>query len=170
MTVEETNELIRNGLKYIGFQYDEEEIDINLLIRIREFIFKKSYKWFYEKFPKAFNFDIRKKGRDGYSYDRLRYYFNDRNELVECILYDEVEKSVEKKKRPIKPISSEMPFDNVKGKDYRSYHYVSELDHFFSYCINKVLLGKPSFESRMEEGLISIKKAIEDYVSKQERL
>ena len=164
MANEQLEALIRNGLKYIEYVDDESEIkiDVNLLINVREFIFEKSAKWYYNKFPEAFRFDIgmdRKKEDAYYNKDEkgdgIKYFFNDYMELVGCVLYNDKNKET---RIPVIATSCSVPFKKEEENKYK-YFYYNEIDHFFTYCINNYMLKK-GFAAN-EKGLKYIKNKIE---------
>ncbi|MBQ8913112.1 MAG: hypothetical protein IJ054_03610 [Lachnospiraceae bacterium] len=160
---EKLKELILGGLEYIGFIKPNESsknitISVNMLIEIREYLFKQSYEWYSNKFPEAYKYDIgetRKKGDAYYSDDGLNYTFNENMELENCVLFGDTENI---KFDPPIPISFSIQFH--KGK----YYYINEIDHFFSYCINKYLLGKKEYFNKCEDGLKAILNTINNKI------
>lgn len=153
----ELKKLIIKGLLYIEFpqSMDSKDIDVNLVIEIRKYIFDKTNSWYKEKFENAYNFDVglsRKSGDGYYSDDGIAYTFDDDMNLVDCILYGD-----EKKERFKFTHEYKFSFHFHKGK----YYYINEIDHFFTYCINKYLLKKPFSEEKIKDkGMIAIKDKI----------
>lgn len=157
-------ELIIEGLRYIEFtqNIDSEVINVDLIIEIRKYLFNKTIDWYKEKFEEAYKHDIgitRKKGDGYYSIDGIKYTFDEDMKFDSCILYDE-----EVQKRVSFNIKDKFLFHFYKDKNHEwyNYYYINEIDHFFTYCINKYLLGKTDF-SATEKGLKAIKDAILEF-------
>ena len=176
MTLEEAKNLVRNGLKYLEYP-NNERVDINmeLLINIRKFIFEQSNTVYYERFPDAYNYDIgidRKREDTYYDEDGIRYYFDSNMEKLEAYTlcggeYKELDS----------PIKCNWTFHYQKTEDKKErrcflYNYINEIDHFFTYCINNILKNENKekgyvcyFDSVKDRGVKSIKETIEKYIN-----
>ena len=153
----ELKELIYIGAEYIGFETSK-EITINMLIEIRKYLLTKSAEWYEKKFPEAYNFDIgktRKKGDAYYKDDGIEYEFNDEMYLVKCTLYDSTKPDKKGKECKVEP-PVQFPFPLDKNK----YYYINEIDHFFTYCINRYLNDHTDFRGK-EKGITAIQATIE---------
>ena len=176
MSLNSLEELIKSGLEYIGMPFSEnEDINIELLFNIRKFVFDKSNEWYQIKFSDAYNFDIgvdRKKDDTYYSDDGIKYFFNDNMELESYTLYDSNERI--DLSSPVK-CKWTFHYDKQGGKEHFFYNYINEVDHFFTYCINKYLTSKDKdevccFEKVRDRGLIYIKKEIEEWSKRGEEI
>lgn len=163
-------ELIFAGLDYIGFEKPN-DITVNLIIEVRKYLLQKSEQWYEEKFPEAYKYDIkerRKKLNDrSYGYDGIKYYFGNDIKLESCILHDD---STKEKQIFSPPLVLEtcfsLRFSGVRRKAYYKYEYINEIDHFFTYCINKKWRDDNNQTSRKEfcageEGIVAIRDTIE---------
>ena len=150
-------EMIRLGLYYIDFETPDAPITMNLLIDIRDFLLLKDSKWYKEKFQAAYNYDMgetRSANDDYYSTDGITYFVNEDMNITSCRLHDSAITC------DFKPYLQDLSsFTKKRRKGEYTHEYINEIDHFFTYCINRYLAGKDGFYAR-ESGIRAIYKAI----------
>ena len=160
-----TEELIRKGLIYIGFPNSERVINMELLIKIRDFINMKtaeSNEWYRKKFDQAYRIDKGEIEGKSYSDDGIQYFFKDdsKQELEKYILH---ESKVETELLPTIKCDLGENDNYIKKGSYYSYNYINEIDHFFTHCINNYLTSKACvFGKKTEKGIVSVKMSIEE--------
>lgn len=153
---EELKQLIFLGLNEIGYS-EQETINLNLLIGIRQYLRQQDAEWYKKKFPAAYQFDLgetRREGDDYYTVDGIHYHLNDKMELTDCVLY---ENGARCEVNP--PVQVPFELSKVRSRSYYSYSYINEIDHFFTYCINRYLNGEKGFFAR-EPGVRAIYDAL----------
>lgn len=161
-------ELIFAGLDYIGFEKPD-DITVNLIIEVRKYLLQKSEQWYEEKFPEAYRYDIgetREEGDAYYLHDGIEYYLNSDGALESCVLFNDSTNENQKFSPPLfledallKRFCKKYGVGKV---NYYVYCYINEMDHFFTYCINKTLLGKEKWDNRVkDQGLKDIRETIE---------
>lgn len=155
---EELKQLIFHGLNEIGYP-EQERINLNLLIGIRQYLLQQDAEWYKKKFPAAYRFDLGETRREGdqyYTDDGIRYHLNDKMELTDCELYGNGARCA-----LVPPV--QVPFELSKVRSgssvYYRYFYINEIDHFFTYCINRYLNGGKGFFAR-EPGVRAIYDAL----------
>ncbi len=152
----ELEKLIKKGLNYIEFDTND-QISINLLFKLREYLFSQTCEWYKDKFLEAYKFDIgntRKWNDTYYSDDGIKYYCDD-GSLNKCIPHGG------KEEIDIDPPIKHVPFHCYPTKSGAFYYYyINEIDHFFTHCINNWLIGKGASFGK-EIGMLAIKNQIE---------
>ena len=158
---EELKQLIFHGLNEIGYEIDypeQERINLNLLIGIRQYLLQQNAEWYEKKFPAAYRFDLgetRCEGDPYYTDDGIRYHLNDKMELTDCELYGNGARcALDPPVRFLFHLSK-----RYRPSVYYSYSYINEIDHFFTYCINRYLNGEKGFSAR-EPGVRAIYDAL----------
>ena len=153
---EELKQLIFHGLNEIGYP-EQETINLNLLIGIRQYLLQQDAEWYEKKFPAAYQFDLgetRREGDDYYTVDGIRYHLNDKMELTDCELFRNGARcALDPPERFLFHLSK------VRSRSYYSYSYINEIDHFFTYCINRYLNGGKGFFAK-EPGVRAIYDAL----------
>lgn len=153
---EELKQLISHGLNEIGYP-EQETINLNLLIGIRQYLLQQDAEWYEKKFPAAYQFDLgetRREGDDYYTDDGICYHLNDKMELTDCELYGS---GAHCALDP--PVLVPFELSKVRSRSYYSYSYINEIDHFFTYCINRYLNGEKGFSAN-EPGVRAIYNAL----------
>ncbi len=153
---EELKQLIFHGLNEIGYP-EQETINLNLLIGIRQYLLQQDAEWYEKKFPAAYQFDLgetRREGDDYYTVDGIHYHLNDKMELTDCVLYRNGARCA--LDRPVRFL---FHLSKVRSRSYYSYSYINEIDHFFTYCINRYLNGGKGFFAK-EPGVRAIYDAL----------
>lgn len=139
---QELKQLIFHGLNEIGYP-EQEEINLDLLIGIRQFLLRQNAAWYEKKFPAAYRFDLgetRCEGNSYYTDDRIRYHLNDKMELTDCELFGNGAHCA-----LVHPVRFLFHLSKVQYRSYYRYFYINEIDHFFTYCINRYLNGGKGF-------------------------
>ena len=153
---EELKQLIFHGLNEIGYS-EQETINLNLLIGIRQYLLRQNAAWYEKKFPAAYRFDLGETRREGdhyYTDDGIRYHLNDKMELTDCELYGSGARCALDP-----PVQVPFELSKVRSRSYYRYFYINEIDHFFTYCINRYLNGEKGFFAR-EPGVKAIYDAL----------
>ncbi len=155
---EELKQLIFHGLNEIGYP-EQERINLNLLIGIRQYLLRQNAEWYEKKFPAAYRFDLGETRREGdpyYTVDGIRYHLNDKMELTDCELYRNGARCA-----LVPPVRFLFHLSKVRSRSsvYYSYSYINEIDHFFTYCINRYLNGEKGFSAK-EPGVRAIYDAL----------
>ena len=159
---EELKQLIFHGLNEIGYEIgypEQERINLNLLIGIRQYLLRQNAEWYKKKFPAAYRFDLGKTRLEGdpyYTGDGIRYHLNDKMELTDCELYRNGARCALDP-----PVRFLFHLSKVRYRSsvYYSYSYINEIDHFFTYCINRYLNGEKGFSAK-EPGVRAIYDAL----------
>lgn len=139
---EELKQLIFHGLNEIGYS-EQETINLNLLIGIRQYLLRQDAEWYKKKFPAAYRFDLGETRREGDSYytvDGIRYHLNDKMELTDCELFGNGAHCA-----LVPSVRFLFHLSKVRYRSYYRYFYINEIDHFFTYCINRYLNGGKGF-------------------------
>ena len=155
---EELKQLIFHGLNEIGYP-EQERINLNLLIGIRQYLLRQNAAWYEKKFPAAYRFDLGETRREGdpyYTGDGIRYHLNDKMELTDCELYGSGARCA---LDPPVQVPFELSKVRSRSSVYYRYFYINEIDHFFTYCINRYLNGGKGFFAR-EPGVRAIYDAL----------
>ena len=155
---EELKQLIFHGLNEIGYP-EQERINLNLLIGIRQYLLRQDAEWYKKKFPAAYRFDLGETRCEGDSYytdDGIRYHLNDKMELTDCELYGSGARCA---LDPPVQVPFELSKVRSRSSVYYRYFYINEIDHFFTYCINRYLNGGKGFFAR-EPGVRAIYDAL----------
>ena len=153
---EELKQLIFHGLNEIGYS-EQETINLNLLIGIRQYLLRQDAAWYEKKFPAAYQFDLgetRREGDDYYTDDGICYHLNDKMELTDCELYGS---GAHCALDP--PVRFLFHLSKSRSSVYYRYFYINEIDHFFTYCINRYLNGGKGFFAK-EPGVRAIYDAL----------
>ena len=158
---EELKQLIFHGLNEIGYEIgypEQERINLNLLIGIRQYLLQQNAEWYEKKFPAAYRFDLGKTRCEGdhyYTDDGIRYHLNDKMELTDCELYrNGAHCALDPPVRFLFHLSKPS-----RSSVYYRYFYINEIDHFFTYCINRYLNGGKGFFAK-EPGVRAIYDAL----------
>lgn len=173
----ELKELIESGLKYIEFQDADSQIEItiDLLIKIRMFLFSKSADWYSEKFHEAYLYDIgdtRNTDDAYYSVDGLSYYVDEKMNFKSCDLFHNKNKNCEfSDSCPRFTYHLNKSRKKVNGEWIKRYiyYYINEIDHFFTYCIDLFLSGENigNFNKIKDNGLLLIYNVIQQKGKKE---
>ena len=155
---EELKQLIFHGLNEIGYS-EQETINLKLLIGIRQYLRQQDAEWYKKKFPAAYRFDLGETRREGdqyYTHDGICYHLNDKMELTDCVLY---ENGARCEVNPPVQVPFELSKVRSRSSVYYRYFYFNEIDHFFTYCINRYLNGGKGFFAK-EPGVRAIYDAL----------
>ena len=140
--------LIEKGMKYICYirkskENSEIEINFDLLLAIREYIYTKGSDWYKEKFQAAYDFDIKLKQSNNenkpYNDDGIKYYTVN-NKLQYCTPYGSKNKYCIYEHKINFNNNKLYGYKVTKDKDCYVYIYKNEIDHFFTHAINSYIL------------------------------
>lgn len=171
--------LIEKGMKYICYRKDskkndEKDINLDLLLEIREYIYTKGSDWYKDKFPEAYNFDINLEQSNNenkpYNDDGIKYY-TVKDKLHYCIPYglssSEYKYFYMDEHKINSNIHMSYGYRVTKEKDCYVHIYKNEIDHFFTHAINSFILMQKSKLKYCyfwkERGMHAIEKKINEF-------